>query len=83
VIKRLTGQVVEHEPELRAQLRLSLDPATPDPDQLPFRKGRAITWIEDALRHPANTALLQDVELSDVSVTEIPVPLHAHSFEEW
>jgi SAM-dependent methyltransferase len=29
------------------------------------------------------TALLQDVELSDVSVTEIPVPLHAHSFEEW
>jgi hypothetical protein len=50
VIKRLTGQVVEHEPELRAELRLSLDPATPDPDQLPFRKGRAITWIEDRRR---------------------------------
>lgn len=28
-------------------------------------------------------ALLQDAELSEVSVTEIPVPLHAHSFEEW
>jgi SAM-dependent methyltransferase len=28
-------------------------------------------------------ALLQRAELSDVSVAEIPVPLHARSFEEW
>jgi AcrR family transcriptional regulator len=49
VIEQLTRQVVEHEPELRAQLRLSLDPRPVHPDQLPFRKGRAIGWIEDAL----------------------------------
>lgn len=49
VIERLTHQVVEHEPELRAQLRLSLDARPFDPDQLPFRRGRAIGWIKDAL----------------------------------
>jgi hypothetical protein len=49
VIEQLTRQVVEHEPELRAQLRLSLDSRPVDSDQLPFRKGRAIGWIEDAL----------------------------------
>lgn len=48
-IERLTRTVLEHEPELRAHLRLSLDPRPADPDQLPFRKGRAIGWIEDAL----------------------------------
>jgi AcrR family transcriptional regulator len=49
VLERLVDHVLEHEPELRAQLRLSLDPNPPDPEQLPFRKGRAIGWIEDAL----------------------------------
>jgi AcrR family transcriptional regulator len=49
VIEQLTQQVVEHEPELRAQLRLSLDARPFDADQLPFRKGRAIGWINDAL----------------------------------
>jgi AcrR family transcriptional regulator len=49
VIEQLTHQVVEHEPELRAQLRLSLDARPFDSDQLPFRKGRAIGWIKDAL----------------------------------
>jgi hypothetical protein len=41
--------VLEYEPELRAHLRLSLDPHPADPEQLPFRQGRAIGWIEDAL----------------------------------
>src|ERR1700737_3422164 len=36
VIEQLTQQVVEHEPELRAQLRLSLEAGPPDSDQLPF-----------------------------------------------
>jgi AcrR family transcriptional regulator len=49
VVERFTSHVIEHEPELRAQLRLSLEPRPPEPDQLPFRKGRAIGWIEDAL----------------------------------
>jgi AcrR family transcriptional regulator len=49
VIERITGQVVEHEPELRAMLRLSLESPPPDRDALPLRQGRAIAWIEDAL----------------------------------
>ena len=49
VIERFTRHVLEYEPELRAQLRLSLEPHPTAPDQLPFRKGRAIGWIEDAL----------------------------------
>src|SRR5215218_4233550 len=44
VIERFTRHVLEHEPELRAQLRLSLEPGPTKSDQLPFRKGRAITW---------------------------------------
>jgi AcrR family transcriptional regulator len=49
VLERFIGHVLEHEPELRAQLRLALDPHPADPEQLPFRQGRAIRWIEDAL----------------------------------
>lgn len=49
VVGALAGRVVEHEPELRAQLRLSLEPDGPDSGELPFRAGRAIGWIEDAL----------------------------------
>jgi len=49
VLERFTGHILEHEPALRAQLRLSLEPGPTEPDQLPFRKGRVIGWIEDAL----------------------------------
>jgi AcrR family transcriptional regulator len=49
VLERFTRHMLEHEPALRAQLRLSLEPRPAEPDQLPFRKGRAIAWIEDAL----------------------------------
>jgi len=44
-----TRQVVEHEPELRAMLRLSLESPPPEREALPLRQGRAIGWIEDAL----------------------------------
>ncbi|WP_433678102.1 TetR/AcrR family transcriptional regulator [Nocardia sp. CA-119907] len=37
----------EWEPELRASLRLSLEPGAGEPS--PLRRGRAIGWIEDAL----------------------------------
>lgn len=47
VIDRFAGQLLEHEPELRAQLRLSLEPG--GGDDLPLRQGRAIAWLEDAL----------------------------------
>ena len=44
-----TQQVLELEPELRTQLRLALDPDGADHGQLPLRRGRRITWIEEAL----------------------------------
>jgi len=40
--------LLEWEPQLRATLRLSLDPAT-DTADLPLRQGRVIAWLEDAL----------------------------------
>jgi AcrR family transcriptional regulator len=49
VVDHFTRQVVEHEPELRAQLRLSLEPRSPQPEALPLRQGRGIGWFEDAL----------------------------------
>ena len=49
VVEALASGVVEHEPELRAQLRLSLEPDGAERRELPFRGGRAIGWIEDAL----------------------------------
>jgi hypothetical protein len=49
VLERFTAHILEHEPALRAQLRLSLEPGPPDREQLPCRRGRAIGWIEDAL----------------------------------
>lgn len=49
VVERLTRQVLDHEPELRMALRLSLELPRPDPEALVLRQGRAIGWIEDAL----------------------------------
>ena len=49
VAEALTDIVVEHEPELRAHLRLSLERDGADGQELPFRTGRAIGWLEEAL----------------------------------
>jgi AcrR family transcriptional regulator len=49
VMTRLTEQILAHEPELRAQLRIALEPTTNSKETLVLRQGRAITWIEDAL----------------------------------
>ena len=49
VTESIMRQVLEHEPELRATLRLSLEAPPPSPETLPLRQGRAISWIEDAL----------------------------------
>lgn len=49
VIDALTRQIVQAEPQLRAMLRLSLEPEHSHGDRLLLRKGRAIGWIEDAL----------------------------------
>ena len=45
-IREFTRLTVEWEPQLRTQLRLSLEP---DAEQPALRQGRAIGWIEDAL----------------------------------
>lgn len=49
VTAALARQILDHEPELRAQLRLSLDPADGDGRELPFRTGKGAAWIEEAL----------------------------------
>lgn len=49
VTDAIARQTVEHEAELRASLRLSLESPAPERDLLPLRQGRAIGWIEDAL----------------------------------
>ncbi|MDJ0346464.1 TetR/AcrR family transcriptional regulator [Streptomyces sp. H10-C2] len=46
VMQAFTRLTVEWEPQLRASLRLSLEPGA---DQPMLRHGRAIGWIEDAL----------------------------------
>jgi hypothetical protein len=48
-VEVLTRRTVETEPELRAMLRLALDPDPEHRGQLPLRRGRAIGWLEDAL----------------------------------
>jgi AcrR family transcriptional regulator len=48
VTAALARQILAHEPELRAQLRIALEHHH-DPQALPFRTGRAIAWIEEAL----------------------------------
>jgi len=49
VIDRISRHLIEYEPELRANLRLSLESPKPERGALPLRQGRAIAWIEDAL----------------------------------
>jgi AcrR family transcriptional regulator len=49
VARSLTRQIVEHEPELRTMLRLSLDPDPERHRDLPFRTGRRVAWVADAL----------------------------------
>jgi len=47
--ERFTTQVLQYEPELRTQLRLSLEPGGTPTEALPLRQGRAIAWIEEVL----------------------------------
>jgi len=49
VAEAFTRQILDYEPEARAQLRLSLEPGPRQPDELPLRQGRGIGWIEEAL----------------------------------
>ena len=68
-VEHLARQTIEHEPELRAQLRLSLDPSS-EPEDRPLRTGRAIAWFEDAL------APLRD-RLSDAEFRRLVLAIRA------
>lgn len=56
VAKHIIGQIVDHEAEVRAMLRLSLERGAGSKAALPLRQGRAIGWVEDALA-PLRTRL--------------------------
>src|SRR5918999_6582611 len=45
VAESMTRQIVEHEPELRAQLRLALEGEPAGGESLPLRRGRRIRWV--------------------------------------
>jgi len=49
VVEAIARQAVEHEPELRNMLRLSLEPDPAQRGDCPFRTGRRIIWVADAL----------------------------------
>jgi len=49
VAEGLRRQLLEYEPELRAQLRLALEGEPAGGESLPLRRWRRIRWIEDAL----------------------------------
>ena len=49
VVQGQTRQLLEYEPELRAQLRLALEDESASGHGLPLRRGRRIRWIEEAL----------------------------------
>jgi hypothetical protein len=61
VTEAFTRQVLDYEPEARAQLRLSLEPGSRQADELPLRQGRGIGWIEEALNPLRN--LIPESEL--------------------
>jgi len=49
VVDAIARQALQHEPELRNMLRLSLEPDPAARGDLPFRTGRRIVWVADAL----------------------------------
>jgi AcrR family transcriptional regulator len=49
VAEAQTRQLLEYEPEVRAQLRLALEGEPAGGESLPLRRGRRIRWIEEAL----------------------------------
>jgi AcrR family transcriptional regulator len=49
VVDAIARQTLDHEPELRNMLRLSLEPNPAKQPDLPFRKGRRIGWVAEAL----------------------------------
>ena len=49
VVEAIARLTLETEPQLRAALRVSLEPGLDRRHDLPLRRGRRIVWVEDAL----------------------------------
>ena len=49
VVEAIARMALDHEPELRSMLRLSLESDPEVRAELPFRKGRRIIWVAEAL----------------------------------
>ena len=49
VVAAFTRLIADTDAQQRTTLRLSLEAATAEPNELPLRQGRAITWIAEAL----------------------------------
>ncbi len=65
VTQEFTRTTIEWEPQLRASLRLSLEPGVEQPL---LRRGRAIGWIEDALSPLRDTCPGLDVHRLAVAI---------------
>jgi AcrR family transcriptional regulator len=59
VVESIARQAVQHEPALRNMLRLSLESDPAKRGDRPFRKGRRIAWISEALE-PLRSELADD-----------------------
>jgi AcrR family transcriptional regulator len=62
VVASIARQAVEHETALRNMLRLSLEPDGTEREELPFRKGRRIIWISEALAPIQGSLAKRDFE---------------------
>lgn len=70
VVVEFTRMIVETESQQRTMLRLSLDPAGRERQDLPLRQGRAIVWISEAL------APLQG-KLSDQAIRQLVLAIRS------
>ncbi len=68
VVAAIARQCVEHETALRAMLRLSLEPGPRRGDDLPFRRGRRVGWVGEALAPLADRLTAPQLERLVVAV---------------
>jgi AcrR family transcriptional regulator len=74
VVTNFVQLIIDTEPAQRTMLRLSLEPDPAQRGELPLRKGRAITWIAEALeplREHMTSEQLHGLALAIRSVTGI------------
>ena len=68
VVDAIARQCVEHETALRAMLRASLEPGRARRDDQPFRRGRRLVWIAEALAPLRDRMDAADIERLVVAI---------------